>query len=142
LAGVQGKEVRVDKILAAILASFIGFYPMKQSVLASFYGVNDGYHGRVTASGEVFDTYGLTMASPGRPLGSSQLLYNPANGRWVVVRVNDRGPYRGNRTADLSYEAARLLRTIEDGVAQLRIRQVDETSLAIIYGLDPTRRTP
>jgi len=70
---------------------------------ASFYGVGDGYHGQVTASGERFNTYSMTTAHRSLPFGTRLRVTH--GGRSVVVRVNDRGPFVGGRELDLSYAA-------------------------------------
>lgn len=75
--------------------------------VASWYG--PGFHGRLTASGEVYDQYQLTAAHRTLPLPSFLRVTNLANQRSVIVRVNDRGPYIGNRIIDLSYAAAQVL---------------------------------
>jgi rare lipoprotein A len=72
--------------------------------LASWYGRK--FHGRPTANGELYDMYGMTAAHRTMPLPSYALVRNPANGREVVVRVNDRGPFHRERIIDLSYAAA------------------------------------
>jgi|SRR5687767_6486338 len=90
---------------------------------ASWYG--EPHHGRVTASGEVFDMHRFTAAHRTLPLGTRLLVTNVANGRSVVVRVNDRGPYRGNRILDLSYAAARALQAVEAGVIDVRLALAD-----------------
>jgi len=71
---------------------------------ASWYGKQ--FHGRTTASGEDFDMFELTAAHRLLPLGTFVKVTNLRNGKWIVVRVNDRGPYVGNRIMDLSYSAA------------------------------------
>jgi rare lipoprotein A len=91
--------------------------------LASWYG--KPHHGRMTASGERFDMHGLTAAHPTLPLGTRLLVTNVDNGRAVVVRVNDRGPYRRPRILDLSYGAARALHGIESGLINVRLALVD-----------------
>jgi rare lipoprotein A len=75
--------------------------------LASWYG--DDFHGRRTASGERYDQHGLTAAHPSLPFGTRIRVTNPSNGRSVVVRINDRGPFTRGRAIDLSYGAARQL---------------------------------
>lgn len=74
---------------------------------ASWYGL--AFHGRKTASGEKFDMNALTAAHPTLPFGTRVLVRNPANGRSVTVRINDRGPYSGGRIIDLSFAAARAI---------------------------------
>jgi rare lipoprotein A len=90
-----------------------------QSGRVSWYG--PGFQGRPTASGEIFDANDLTMAHRSLPLGSEVRVTNLDNGRSVVLRVNDRGPYVGGRIADLSRAAAKRLDFINDGVVSARI---------------------
>ena len=85
----------------------------------SWYG--PGFHGRRTANGEIFDTHELTMAHRSLDFGSQVRVTNLENGRSVVVRVNDRGPYVRGRVADLSHAAARELGFVDDGVVKARI---------------------
>ena len=84
-----------------------------QSGKASWYG--PGFHGRKTANGEKFDMYELTAAHKTLPLGSRVMVRNPANGKEVVVRINDRGPYAHGRILDLSKAAASQLGLISRG---------------------------
>jgi rare lipoprotein A len=74
---------------------------------ASWYGL--AHHGRRTASGEKFDMNAMTAAHPTLPFGTRVLVRNPSNGRSVIVRINDRGPYSGGRIIDVSFAAARAL---------------------------------
>lgn len=90
-----------------------------QSGRVSWYG--PGFHGRPTASGEIFDANDLTMAHRSLPLGSKVRVTNLDNGRSVVLRVNDRGPYVRGRIADLSRAAAARLGFVDDGVVRARI---------------------
>jgi rare lipoprotein A len=90
-----------------------------QSGRVSWYG--PGFHGRRTASGEIFDTNELTMAHRSLRLGSRVRVTNLANGRSVVLRVNDRGPYVNGRIGDLSHAAASRLDFVDDGIARARI---------------------
>jgi rare lipoprotein A len=76
----------------------------RQKGLASWYGRK--YHGRPTSSGEVYDMFAMTVAHPTLPIPSYARISNPANGRSVVVRVNDRGPFHAGRIVDLSYAVA------------------------------------
>ena len=78
--------------------------PFTERGLASWYGTR--FHGRRTASGELYSVYGLTAAHRTLPIPSYARVTNPANGRSVVVRVNDRGPFLNSRIMDLSYTAA------------------------------------
>ena len=88
----------------------------------SWYG--PGFAGRKTASGEPFDPHALTMAHRSLPLGAVVDVTNNANGRHVRVRVNDRGPYHGNRVADLSRAASERLGFVDSGVTDATIRVV------------------
>ncbi len=82
--------------------------------LASWYGHK--FHGRRTASGERFDMHDFTAAHPSLPFGTVLTVRNPANGREVAVRVNDRGPLRGSRIIDLSRAAAQSIGLVAAGV--------------------------
>ena len=88
----------------------------------SWYG--PGFHGRQTANGETFDTNDMTMAHRSLAFGSKVRVTNLDNGRSIVVRVNDRGPYVGGRIADLSHAAASRLGFLEDGVVRARIELI------------------
>jgi len=90
-----------------------------RTVVASWYG--PGFNGRRTASGEVFNQSELTAASKTLPLGTRVLVTNPANGRSVIVRINDRGPYVGRRQLDLSKRAAQQLGIVHRGTARVRV---------------------
>jgi rare lipoprotein A len=81
--------------------------PIVQAGLASWYG--KPFHGRPTASGEVYDMHAMTAAHKTMPLPSYARVRNPANGREIIVRVNDRGPFKPSRIIDLSFAAARRL---------------------------------
>jgi rare lipoprotein A len=95
--------------------------------LASWYG--DAFHGRLTANGEVFDMTSLTAAHPTLPLPSYARVTNLANGKSVIVRVNDRGPYHGNRLIDVSNTAARLLEFRHNGIGRVRVEYVGRAPL-------------
>jgi rare lipoprotein A len=92
--------------------------PMVETGLASWYG--KPFHGRRTASGEVYDMNAMTAAHKTMPLPSYALVRNPANGREVVVKVNDRGPFIRGRVIDLSRAAARKLRIAGVGTVEVR----------------------
>ena len=91
--------------------------------LASYYG--PGFHGEETASGEEFDQRAMTAAHRTLPLGTVARVTNLENGRSVVVRINDRGPYgknfRKGTIIDLSKGAARRLRFLEDGLVKVKV---------------------
>jgi rare lipoprotein A len=89
--------------------------------LASWYGRK--FHGRPTASGEIYNMYAMTAAHPTLPIPSYARVRNPANGREVIVRVNDRGPFHKGRVIDLSYTAALKLDLLR-GVAPVEVRRI------------------
>jgi rare lipoprotein A len=95
--------------------------------MASWYG--DDFHGRLTANGEVFDMSSLTAAHPTLPMPSYARVTNLSNGKSLVVRVNDRGPYHGNRLIDVSNKAAELLEFKGNGVAKVRVEYVGRAPL-------------
>jgi rare lipoprotein A len=96
--------------------------PFRQSGLGSWYGRR--YHGAKTSSGEVYDMYAMSAAHPTLPIPSYARVTNPANGRSVVVRVNDRGPFHSDRIIDLSYTAAWKLGYVDAGSAQLEVELI------------------
>ena len=91
----------------------------RQRGYASWYGPK--FHGRKTASGEIFNMYSMTAAHRTLPLGTYVKVINLKNGRSVIVKINDRGPYIKGRIIDLSYAAARKLGMIKDGVVPVEV---------------------
>ncbi len=89
---------------------------------ASWYGKK--FHGRPTSNQEIFDMYKLTAAHKTLPLPSYVQVTNLKNNKQVVVRVNDRGPFVGDRIIDLSYAAAKSLDFVNDGIADVRIKVI------------------
>ena len=87
--------------------------------LASHYGIGDGYHGQTTANGERFNAYGKSVAHKWFPFGTRLRVTNQQNGKSVIVRVNDRGPYVGGRDLDLSYGAFSSIAPPGQGVASV-----------------------
>ncbi len=96
--------------------------------VASWYG--PGFHGESTSSGEPYDMYAMTAAHKTLPLPTFVQVTNLQNGRSVVVRVNDRGPFKDNRIIDLSYVAAAKLDMVRDGTAMVEVRSVGPSSPA------------
>ena len=86
---------------------------------ASWYG--PGFHGRRTANGEIFNSNAMTAAHRSLPFGTRVRVTNVRNGRSVIVRINDRGPFIGGRIIDVSAGAARRLNMISSGVAPVRL---------------------
>jgi rare lipoprotein A len=99
----------------------------REEGLASWYG--DDFHGRLTANGEVFDMASLSAAHPTLPMPCYARVTNLSNGKSVIVRVNDRGPYHGNRVMDVSSRAAELLEFKGNGVARVRVEYVGRAPL-------------
>jgi rare lipoprotein A len=131
--GVPGGDVLADKQLAspgvAEIASAIGRgIQTVQEGVVSWYGAQ--FHDRKTASGERFDSAALTMAHPSLPFGTMVRVTNLRNGRSVVVRVNDRGPFVGTRIADLSQGAATEIGMMRKGLARARIEVLGDEAEA------------
>lgn len=103
-----------------VLDSEDGF---EQKGIASWYGPQ--FHGKNTSSGEVYDMYAMTAAHKTLPLPSYLEVKNLENGRKIIVRVNDRGPFHDNRIVDLSYTAAIKLNMIDKGTALVEIRAIN-----------------
>ncbi|MGI9402469.1 MAG: septal ring lytic transglycosylase RlpA family protein, partial [Rhizobiaceae bacterium] len=94
---------------------------------ASWYGPN--FHGRMTANGEIYDQYALSAAHPTMPLPSYARVTNVENGRSVIVRVNDRGPFSKSRIIDLSSRAADLLEYKKQGIASVKVEYVGKARM-------------
>lgn len=94
---------------------------LKQGV-ASWYGSD--FHGKKTASGEIYDMYGMTAAHKTLPLSSYARITNLENQRSIIVRINDRGPYHGGRVLDLSYAAAQQLDLEQSGTGSVEIKAI------------------
>lgn len=120
---VLGKTYRV-------LPSSHGY---KERGEASWYGTK--FHGRRTANGEVYDMFAMTAAHKTLPIPSYVRVTHVGNGRSIIVRINDRGPFHGNRIIDLSYAAAKKLGVIATGVA--RVDVVDVTPVDGAVALNP-----
>jgi rare lipoprotein A len=91
-------------------------------VKASWYGPK--FHGKITANGEIYDQMAMTAAHKSLRFGTLLKVTNSKNGKSVIVRINDRGPYIGNRELDLSKGAAMELGLIEKGVARVKIEEI------------------
>ena len=110
--------------------------------IASYYG--RPFHGRKTSSGDLFDMYAMTAAHPTLPIPSYVRVTNLANGRSVVVRVNDRGPYHPGRAIDLSYTAAYKLGLINGGSGQVEVEAIipgEATGTTYAQTTPPARQT-
>ncbi len=103
--------------------------------VASWYGKE--FHGRPTASGEIYDMYQPTAAHLTAPLGTYALVTNLENGQSVRVRINDRGPYKHRRILDLSYEAARQLDLVRSGTGRVQVDFLAESEASRRVQVDP-----
>jgi rare lipoprotein A len=106
-----------------VLSSSVGYW---ERGVASWYG--PGFHKVRTSTGEPYDMYGMTAAHKTLPLPAYVRVTNLQNGRSVVVRVNDRGPFVGNRIIDLSYTAAAKLDMLRNGTALVEVRAIDPST--------------
>jgi rare lipoprotein A len=91
--------------------------------MASYYA--DKFHGRKTANGEIFDMHNLTAAHRTLPFNTRLRVRNIENDKTVVVRINDRGPFKDNRVIDLSLEAARRIDLIPSGTARVELEIIE-----------------
>lgn len=96
--------------------------PYREKGSASWYGTR--FHGRRTASGEVYSMYGMSAAHRTLPIPSYVRVRNPSNGKSVIVRVNDRGPFHASRVMDLSYTAAARLELLARGHGEVEIERI------------------
>ncbi|HET9463052.1 MAG TPA: septal ring lytic transglycosylase RlpA family protein [Thiobacillus sp.] len=94
--------------------------------LASWYGKR--FHGKKTASGELYDMYAMTAAHPTLPIPSYARVTALNNGKSVVVRINDRGPFHSKRVIDLSYTAAHKLGYLKRGSTRVRVESLDASA--------------
>lgn len=116
------------KALGALYTPMSRSQNYKERGLASWYGKR--FHGKKTASGEVYDMYGMSAAHTTLPLPSFARVTNPANGRSVIVRVNDRGPFKSTRIIDLSYAAAYKLRLVAQGSGMVEVEALHPDKMA------------
>jgi len=107
---------------------------------ASFYGIGDNFQGKKTASGETFDTNKLTAAHKTLPFNTNVRVTNTKNNKSVVVRINDRGPYSGDRILDLSAAAAKAIDMINDGHANIKAEVL--AGKTTTQGVAPTTKIP
>lgn len=107
---------------ATFAANTVGVY--KSNAVASYYA--DKFHGRKTANGEIFDMYALTAAHKSLPFNTMVKVTNLDNGKSVVVRINDRGPFVAGREIDVSKAAASKLGMLSEGVARVSLQILGE----------------
>lgn len=104
----------------SVMASSVGY---QERGLASWYGQK--FHGHLTSNGEIYDMYTMSAAHKSLPLPTYARITNLANNKMVIVRVNDRGPFHGDRVIDLSYAAASKLDYRKTGVAEVLVEAID-----------------
>lgn len=114
----------LKKLFTIATVSFFSVIPFKAHAAsgctsASYYGVDDGFHGAITANGERFNAYGYSTAHRSLPFGTRLRVTNQSNGKSVIVRVNDRGPFVAGRLLDLSYGAFASIASPSQGVARV-----------------------
>lgn len=107
------------------------YYEYDETGVSSHYGDHDGFHGKSTATGEKFDTNQLTAAHKTLPLPCVARITNVENGRSVVVKVNDRGPFISGRMLDVSRKTAQLLGFYRKGLGKVRVETLVQESLAL-----------
>lgn len=109
------------RLLLAVLAPVaLASDSHAETCIASQYGIGDGYHGKRAADGSIFNTYALTAAHKTLPFGTRVTVTNLNNGRSVVVRITDRGPFVRGRCIDLSHAAAKAIGM--DGIAKVSVQ--------------------
>ena len=91
--------------------------------ISSYYGPK--FHGKLTANGEIFDMYGVTAAHKEFPFNTIVRVTNENNGKSLIIRINDRGPYVGNRILDCSFGAAKKLGFVGEGTATVKIEVIE-----------------
>lgn len=120
-----------------VLSSSVGYV---ERGVASWYG--PGFHKERTSTGEPYNMYGMTAAHKTLPLPAYVHVTNLQNGRSIVVRVNDRGPFVGNRIIDLSYTAAAKLDMLRNGTAMVEVRAIDPSVPQIVTASTRTATSP
>ncbi|MBA9076171.1 MULTISPECIES: septal ring lytic transglycosylase RlpA family protein [Rufibacter] len=124
-------KLKIYYAIAVLFILFFGIAPLAsaqevgetQSGTASWYGSK--YHGRRTSSGEVYNRHKLTAAHNGLPLGTKVKVTNLTNGESVVVKINDRGPFRGRRIIDLSEAAAKRIHYRSSGLTEVKVEVLE-----------------
>jgi rare lipoprotein A len=109
-------------VLGRRYVPYVSLHPYRQRGIASWYGRK--FHGKRTSSGERYDMYAMTAAHTILPIPSYARVTNLSNGRSVVVRINDRGPFHSDRIIDLSYAAAYKLGYVKAGSARVEVEAI------------------
>ncbi len=115
-------------LAASVSCARLNYLPEtgSQTGLASWYGPD--FHGKLTSNKEIYDMYDMTAAHRTLPFGTQVMVTNIENGRAATVRINDRGPFVGDRIIDLSYAAARVLGMVGPGTARVRLDVLRDVS--------------
>jgi len=117
----------------------IRYYPIPSAIgfaqdgIASWYGQK--FHGRTTSNGEIYDMYAMTAAHKTLPLGTHVKVTSKKNGKSIIVRVNDRGPFIQDRIIDLSYTAARSLEMVGPGTVPVRVEAIQVAQEHTVKGI-------
>ncbi len=120
---IRAASCRPYEALGETYTPMTEYKPYKEQGIASWYGKR--YHGQKTASGELYDMYGMSAAHTILPIPCYVRVTNPDNGRSVIVRVNDRGPFKKDRLIDLSYAAAYKLGIAQKGSGLVEVELID-----------------
>jgi rare lipoprotein A len=119
LEPVRAANTRAYQVMGRTYVPLAALAPYSEEGIASWYGRR--YHGQPAASGEIYDMYAMTAAHPTLPIPSYARVSRVDDGRAVVVRINDRGPFRSDRIIDLSYTAAYKLDMLATGSVRVRV---------------------
>src|SRR6266576_85965 len=146
LAALAISQPPVDPFVGGVIAKLKSPTPVKEvrlkygSLYSSWYG--PGFDGRRAANGTTYHQEEMTVASRTLRFGTLLHIVNPRNGKWVIARVTDRGPYINGRDLDVSKGVARKLEMLQVGVCTLTIAKLsEETILPILYNFSPERVT-
>lgn len=137
VTGIGSDEISQD-MSALVLDSLHtqeppGTATVVDTVIASYYSTR--FHGRKTANGEIFDRFALTCAHKTLPFNTILKVTNPRNNKSVIVRVNDRGPFKKNRKLDLSYAAAKEIDMLKAGVIKVWMEILPNDSMYTEYAV-------
>lgn len=114
------------------------YYELTEIGMASYYGISDGFHKKRTASGEIFDAHKCSAAHRTLPLPCIIKVTNLSNNRWILVRVNDRGPFAKDRILDVSEAAAKKLGFHRHGCTKVKIETMVPETIEMIQGKKKT----
>jgi rare lipoprotein A len=123
------KEVAGQPQERKIAQLSLGPIRLQMTGVASWYG--PGFHGRRSANGEVYNQNSMTAAHRSLPFGTNVQVTNLNNGRSVIVRITDRGPFVRGRVIDLSAAAARVLGVMQSGVAPVQLNVLDDSQTVV-----------